>query len=121
MELETFVKSVLTQLDNAVESARAETKRDIKFSNTADNRSVEFDIAVTVEQAVAGKAEGGIKVLELVKAGADVAAENKNQTVSRIKFGLEVEVLTKDEEVARQQHWDEVNRLNAEKNNNLFM
>ena len=34
MDIQEFVKSVLVDIDKAVEDARRETRRDISFSNT---------------------------------------------------------------------------------------
>lgn len=50
MELKDFVKNVLIDLVNAVEETRSESCRDMSLrSNTQTGQSIEFDIAVTVE------------------------------------------------------------------------
>lgn len=104
MELKDFVKNVLIQLDQAVDESRALTKRDIRFIGNTQNRAVEFDIAVTVESASEKGGGGGIKVLELIKAEGKISSENKNSTVSRIKFGVQIDTNTKQEnaEIAAQ-------------------
>jgi len=101
MNIQEFVKNVLVDIDKAVEEARKESRRDISFSNTKDQRTVEFDIAVAVEEnnSVSGKA--GIRVLQLIEGGGDISKENKNSTVSRIKFGVHIDTMTKEEEAAQ--------------------
>jgi hypothetical protein len=98
MNIHEFVKDVLVDLDKAVEEARQQTQRNISFSHTTDRRSVEFDIAVTVEETDARSGKAGIKVLELVQAGGDSLKENKNSTVSRIQFGVHIDPMTRDEQ-----------------------
>ena len=50
MELKEFVKNILIEIDEAISEARKQTDRDISFSSGKDGkRTVEFDIAVTVE------------------------------------------------------------------------
>ena len=98
MDLQEFVKSVLVSIDKAVEGARTETRRDISFSNTADKRTVEFDIAVSVEETDSKSGKAGIRVLQFAEAGGDLTKENKNSTVSRIQFGVHIDAMTKEEE-----------------------
>jgi hypothetical protein len=97
MELKEFVKDVLIQLDQAVDEARASMSRDVSFVGTENQRVVEFDIAVTVESAAEKTGGGGIKVLELIKAEGKISSENKNSSVSRIKFGIRIDSVTKAE------------------------
>lgn len=47
---------------------------------------VEFDVAVTEGEAEKADVSGGIKVLEVVRAGGGLQAETENSTVSRVKF-----------------------------------
>ena len=98
MDLKEFVKSVLIDLDKAVDEARQQTSRDISFTSNNNSRTIEFDIAVTAEenQTAAGKA--GVKVLKFIEAGGDLSKENKSSTVSRISFGLRINSFTKDED-----------------------
>jgi len=101
MDLKEFTKNVLIELDTAVSEARAETSRDITFTGSKENRTVEFDIAVAVENSTGKSGAAGIKVLEFVKGDGKISLESKNSTVSRIKFGINFETLTKDEEDER--------------------
>jgi len=98
MNLEEFVKNVLTNLDKAVEGARSETKRDIRFAHNKDLQTVEFDIAVAVEQTDSKSGKAGIRVLQFVEGGGDISRESKNSTVSRIKFGVHINTMTKEED-----------------------
>jgi hypothetical protein len=101
MDLQEFVKDVLVSLDKAVDEARIEMKRDVHFSNTKEQRTVEFDIAVSVEEKDSQSGKAGIKVWKFVEGGGSLSTENKNSTISRVKFGLVVSSMTK-EESARQ-------------------
>ena len=97
MELKEFVKSILIQLNDAVDEARDVTSRDIHFSGSQNNRTVEFDIAISAEDI--GKKEGktGVKVLQFAEAGGTISKENKNSTISRVTFGLQIDYSTKQE------------------------
>lgn len=97
MNLQDFVKDVLVGLDKAVEGARVEMKRDVHFSDTKEQRTVEFDIAVSAEEVDVKSGKAGIKVLQFAEAGGNLSKENKNSTVSRIKFGINVSHMTKEE------------------------
>ena len=101
MELKEFVKNVLVDIDEAISAARAQTDRDISFSKSkGGNRTVEFDIAVTVEREGEKGGGGGIKIFS-AEVGGKVNTVNKNSTVSRISFGVDIEELTKEEQRRR--------------------
>lgn len=98
MDLTDFVKTVLVSVNNGVDAARAETTRDIHFSYSQSTRTVEFDIAVSVENKKAAGGKAGVKVLQFVEAGGDVSSEKINSTVSRVKFGVDIDPRTKVEQ-----------------------
>lgn len=98
MQIKDFVKSVLLELNEAVDEARQQTSRDITFTNTDGKRTVEFDIAVTAEDTTDANGKAGVKVLSFVEAGGNLARGSKNSTVSRIQFGVNVNTLTKSED-----------------------
>jgi hypothetical protein len=100
MELKEFVKKILVDLDGAVSEARGEMQRDLHFSDGKDQRTVEFDIAVSVEETNAKSGKAGVKVLPFVEGGGSIGKENKNSTVSRVKFGVRIGSMTKEEERA---------------------
>lgn len=97
MEVKEFIKSVLIQLDQAVDEARGQTQRDIRFKESDDKRTVEFDIAVTAEDKLAASGKAGIKVVSFIEAGGNTEKEVKNATVSRIQFGLTIDSMTRQE------------------------
>jgi hypothetical protein len=99
MELKQFVKNVLKDLVDAVEEVRHESTRDMKLSSHKEsNQTVEFDIAVTVEDSTTGTGKAGIKVFQIIEGGGELSKEQKNSSVSRVKFGVHIEPWTKQEE-----------------------
>lgn len=110
MELKQFVKSVLIDVVNAVEETRKESSRDMRLDAGKDQRTVEFDIAVTVEDATTSSGKAGIKIFQVIEGGGDISKELKNSSVSRIKFGVYINSLTKDEEIVQRA---EIERLNS--------
>ena len=97
MELKDFVKKVLVDLDGAVSEARGEMQRDVRFSDGKDQRTVEFDIAVSAEETGVADGKTGVRVLQFVEAGGSMSKENKNSTVSRVKFGIRIDSMTREE------------------------
>ena len=97
MELKEFIKSVLGDVMDAVEEIRKESVRDVYLDSGKNDRTVEFDIAVTVEDSTSGSGRVGIKVFQLIEGGGEASKEVKNSSVSRIKFGVRIDVLTKEE------------------------
>jgi hypothetical protein len=87
MELKEFVKKVLTDLVQGVEETRSASPRDMYLFDK-ENKTVEFDIAVTVEDFDKLSGKAGIRVMQFVETGGDMAKEIKNSTVSRIRFGV---------------------------------
>lgn len=87
MELKEFVKKVLIDLVQSVEEADSISPR-VMYLYDRENKTVEFDIAVTVEDIDKLSGKAGIRVLQFVETGGDMAKEIKNSTVSRVKFGV---------------------------------
>jgi hypothetical protein len=98
MELKDFIKKVLSDLVASVEEVRMESNRDMHLTSTTENRTVEFDIAVTTEDATSASGKAGIKVFQIIEGGGNMQTENKNSSVSRIKFGVYIDTLTKEED-----------------------
>ncbi len=99
MELKEFVKKVIVDLDQAISEANTETKRDIRFKGVKDTRTVlEFDVAITVESNATTTGKAGIKVWGITEAGVDGSLQNKNSTVSRVSFGVDISEYTREEE-----------------------
>jgi len=98
MDLKEFIKSVLVDINAGVDEARVLTSREIMFTNSKDKRTVEFDIAVTVEETDAKSGKAGVRVLQLVEGGGEISKSAKNSTISRISFGLNIDSWTKEEQ-----------------------
>lgn len=98
MELKEFVKSILKDVTEAVEESRGTLARDMYLDAGKEQRTVEFDIAVTVEDSTTGTGKAGIKVFQLIEGGGEVSKEAKNSSVSRIKFGVHIDRWNKQEQ-----------------------
>ena len=109
MNLRDFVKSVLVDINAAVDEAGATTSREITFSEKDNARTVEFDIAVSAEESDQKSGKAGIKVLQFAEAGGNLSQESKNSTVSRIVFGLRISPITKKEQVATREAMKNLN------------
>lgn len=98
MELKDFVKKVILDLDAAISEANNEAEREIRFRGVKEKRTaLEFDVAVTVESSDGSNGGGEIKVWGLAQAGGNVTSEQKNSTVSRVTFGIDVDEYTRIE------------------------
>jgi|SRR3989338_431987 len=114
MELKEFIKEVLKDLTEAVEESRTSSMRDMHLDNLKDQRTVEFDVAVTAEDVTSATGKAGIKVFSLIEGGGEAAKEVKNSTVSRIKFGVYIDRWTKQENAGfrAQSETNRHNRIN---------
>lgn len=108
MDLKDFVKSVLVDINAGVDEARKVTSRDITFDQSKDKRTVEFDVAVTVEKNTSASGEAGIRVLNFIEGGGNISKEAKNSTVSHISFGLHIDSWTKEENQASKEEYNTI-------------
>lgn len=108
MELKEFIKNVLNDIIEGVEEVRSSSIRDLRVQGDKDKSAVEFEVAVTVESLDSTNKGGKIKVMELLQGSADVSKEQKNSSVSRIRFSVYVDSETKIETSQRR------NRQNVE-------
>lgn len=106
MELKEFTKKAILEIVEAVEEARNESKRDMHLKSTKDTRTVEFDIAVSAETKDGKEGKAGIKVWQVLEGGGGLSSEIKNSTITRIKFGVYIDELTKEEERQNKAEWD---------------
>ena len=97
MELKEFIKKVIADAIQAVDEISADSIREVKLTSKQEKRTIEFDVAVTAEENISASGGAGVKVLNLLKAGAEIGSETKNSTVSRISFGVDVASQTKVE------------------------
>lgn len=100
MELKEFVKGVLKDVLDAVNEAKEGSTHDMYLTTTGERRTVEFDIAVTVEDGTTAEGKAGIRVLSVIEGGGNISKESKNSTVSRIQFGVTVGSMSKTEQAA---------------------
>lgn len=97
MKLDKFVETAIVSLVNGVEQAGKTLKRDINVAkNAQDNKTINFDVSVSVEKS--GNASVG-SIIKVV--GLDAGLDLKRLEISRISFGVYVSSKTKKEEVSR--------------------
>ncbi|WPZ33158.1 hypothetical protein T8K17_18175 [Thalassobaculum sp. OXR-137] len=53
---------------------------------------IDFDLAVTVQEAETASGSGGISILSVAKAGGQVQTQASNSSVSRIRFKLPLQL-----------------------------
>ncbi len=94
MELKEFTKAVVRQVVEGVQEVSDELGREICIAKPQDNRSIELDIAFTVESSIRGGA--GIKIFNVVDFGGN--GESKNSSIHRIKLGVYVASSNKTEQ-----------------------
>jgi hypothetical protein len=109
MELKEFTKKAILEIVGAVEDARGESKRDMRLGSTSGTRTIEFDIAVSAEEGAGKEGNAGIRVWQVLEGGGKISSESKNSTVTRIKFGVHVSEMNKDEQAhldAKNKEWE---------------
>lgn len=108
MDLKNFTKEIVRQISEGVDEISSELSREVKVVKAENTRSIEFDVAVTATDTfnTAGKVQGAgqIKVVPflggIVKGEGEMEKEIYNSTVTRIRYGVDISVLTKEEEKA---------------------
>jgi hypothetical protein len=106
MEIKEYVKTVLKEVITGLEESEQELGREMHLSVPQDNKSVEFDIATTVENSLGkqGNLKGAVKVLGFgVDSAGEMKAESKDSSTSRIKFGVYVNTQNKKQEASNRQ------------------
>jgi len=96
MELKQFIKKAITDIVESVDEVSEVAARAVQLDSSKETRSIEFDIAVTVEKGSKAQGTAGIRVLEFAQGGGELSQETRNSTVSRVKFGVNVSQLTKE-------------------------
>lgn len=109
MELKEFIKNALNDITEAVEESRTASTRDMYLDNLKDQRTVEFDVAVTAEDVTSATGKAGIKVFSVLESGGETSKEVKNLSISRIRFGVYVERWTKKENILRNSEFKRLN------------
>ncbi len=101
MELKEFIKNVLNDIIEGVEEVRSSSIRDLRVQGDKDKSAIEFEVAVTVESTESASKGGKIKVIELVQGGIETIKDQKNSSVSKIKFSVQIDSETKNESQRR--------------------
>lgn len=107
MELKEFIKKVIKDAVEAVDEASSEATRGVQLALRSDKRTIEFDVAVSVEETKSMQGKAGIKVLSFMEGGAELGSGSKNSKVSRIVFGIDVNSMTKNEEMNMRRQMDQ--------------
>jgi hypothetical protein len=96
MNLETFISNSLVSIQRGVESANKELQGGNKtppfligFSGLSaeEEKSIEFDVAVTINQEVSGGAGGEINVVG-IKLGGKLDTQGGHESISRVRFKI---------------------------------
>lgn len=96
MELKQFIKGVLNETLQAVKEAGSESGHSMELVG-GDQRTIEFDIAATVEDKSSATGNAVIKIFQVVAGGGELSKELINSSVSRIKFGVCVDSLNEQQ------------------------
>ena len=95
MDLKNFTKQAILEITEAVNEINID--REVLLVSGKDKRTIEFDVAVTVEENRTATGGGQIQVIGLIRGEGDIKQEVRNATVSRIEFGVSVATATKAE------------------------
>lgn len=101
MELKTFIADTLVQIVEGVSDAADRLSgQDNAYVNPlvlaqghTDPKPVEFDVAVTVQDKMAGGGKAGLKVMAIEVGGGGM--EKSTEAVSRIRFAVPVSLPAK--------------------------
>ena len=99
MELKEFVQKVINDIVEAVDSSSKTASRKVELADRPDKRTIEFDVAVQVEESGSTSGKAGIKVLSFIEGGADITKDKKKSSTHRIIFGVDVDKMTKEEKL----------------------
>lgn len=96
MELKEFIAATLQQIITGVVEAQNYIKKE-KINAVVNSqigartdKTIEFDIAVTVNESKSTSAGGGISVASIINAGGKKQTESLEQSISRVKFSVDV-------------------------------
>lgn len=104
MDLKEFTKQTLVQIVEGAHEANdifAAKGGRVKIDKPSlvNNRDripitidVDFDVAVTTTEAESANGGGGLRVAGLFNAGGNIENKAENQTISRVKYTLQLEL-----------------------------
>lgn len=113
MELKEFIKKVIADAIEAVDESSSTAVREVYLASRNDKRTIEFDVAVSVEKTKSAQGKAGIRVLSFLEGGGELSSGSKNSKVSRISFGVDVDSRTKAEVATQMAKMDD-NRRNRD-------
>lgn len=96
MELKEFIATTIKQVvEGVVDAQDYMSKERINAVVNAQrgariDKTIEFDIAVTVNESSSTSAGGGITVASIINAGGKKQVESMEQSISRVKFSVDV-------------------------------
>lgn len=96
MELKEFISTTLKQVVEGVIDAQDYMKKEkinaiISPAGTyVKEKSIDFDVAITVNESNSTSAGGGINVASIITAGGKKNSESTEQSISRVKFSVGV-------------------------------
>ena len=112
MELKEFIKKIVGDTIEVVDEVSSSASRIVNLASRTDKRTVEFDVAVVVEEETKAGGKAGVKVFSLIDAGGDMSKGQKNVSTHRITFGVDVDSMTKNE---RTEQMAKIRRSNSER------
>ena len=103
MDIKEFTKQTLVQVVEGIQDANVILAEKNSKVNTCTRRgingniytspiaiNVDFDIAVTASETERGSGEASLKVASIFNAGGNLNRETENQTISRVKYTLQL-------------------------------
>lgn len=112
MDLKEFISNTITDIVSAIEETSGNLGRDVFLNENEQIRTIEFDVAVSAENVIEGEGKSGVRVLQVVDIGGKVKKENKNSTVSRIRFGVHVNKFTREQDEENMRQLNTINQQN---------
>ena len=102
MDIKNFIKESLIQIAEGVKEAQQHMLDNKvgavvnKLGVASGGKHVEFDLGVTVSQGESHGGSGKIDIVGMLKIGGGIETTGANQTVSRIKFSVPIELPTQE-------------------------
>lgn len=91
MDLKSFLEKAITDILDGIKAANKNSDYPIGLvRKIEDSKAIDFDIAVSAEDSQGENAGAGIKVLSFLDLGGGLESQQKNSSVSRIKFSVMV-------------------------------
>jgi hypothetical protein len=102
MEVKEFIKSITRSVVEAVQESSEELNHEMYITHSPDNKSIEFDVAVTVENSTKG--EAGINICNIVDIGGK--DEYKSSSIHRVKLSIYIASSDKNKQQEQRAEYD---------------